>query len=122
MVTSQPIDKISVCHCNSCQRWNGSPSFTLDCKEDVIIEGENSVTRFASSQWGERAFCQRCGTHLYYHSHSPSSYYVSAALFAESRHANLAMQIFVDSKPNYYHFIEIIPMLTEQNMIKLMNK
>lgn len=63
--THQPIDKISVCHCGMCQRWNGGPGFSVDCHDDVVIEGEEAVTRFASSQWGERAFCQRCGTHLF---------------------------------------------------------
>ncbi|AMG66333.1 GFA family protein [Providencia stuartii] len=120
--THQPIDKISVCHCSMCQRWNGGPGFSVDCHDDVVIEGEEAVTRFASSQWGERAFCQRCGTHLFYHLHSPSSYYVSAALFEESQHAEMAMQIFVESKPKYYNFIEKTPMLTEQDIMKLMAK
>lgn len=37
--THQPIDKISVCHCGMCQRWNGGPGFSVDCHDDVVIEG-----------------------------------------------------------------------------------
>ncbi|HEF8774707.1 GFA family protein [Providencia manganoxydans] len=122
IATQQPVDKISVCHCEMCQRWNGGPSFTIDCHSDVSIDGEEFITRFASSEWAERAFCKQCGTHLFYHLHTPSSYYVSSTLFGETKSATLAMQIFVDSKPAYYNFVEKTPMLTEQDIISLMSK
>ncbi|EMI5489795.1 GFA family protein [Providencia stuartii] len=122
IATQQPVDKISVCHCEMCQRWNGGPSFTIDCHSDVSIDGEEFITRFASSEWAERAFCKQCGTHLFYHLHTPSSYYVSSTLFEETKSATLAMQIFVDSKPAYYNFVEKTPMLTEQDIISLMSK
>ncbi|EKT62165.1 GFA family protein [Providencia burhodogranariea] len=120
--TNQSLNKINVCHCSMCQRWNGGPGFSIDCHDDITIEGEESVTRFASSQWGERGFCQRCGTHLFYHLNSPSSYYVAAALFDESKNADMSLQIFVDSKPKYYNFIEKTVMLTEQDIINMMSK
>lgn len=120
VTTSKAVDQVSVCHCGMCQKWNGGPGFSIDCDTDLQIEGKGSVTTFSSSQWGERAFCKQCGTHLYYHLISPSKYYVSAALFEDSKQAQMSMQIYVDSKPNYYNFIEKTPMLTEQDIMKMM--
>ncbi|EKT58612.1 GFA family protein [Providencia sneebia] len=118
--THQSIDKISVCHCDMCQRWNGGPGFSIDCQDDVSIDGADSITCFASSSWGERAFCKQCGTHLFYHLLSPSSYYVSAALFDEAKEAKMTMQIFIENKPKYYNFVEKTPMLTEQDIMNMM--
>ncbi|MGG4607375.1 GFA family protein [Providencia sp. Me31A] len=87
VTTSKAVDQVSVCHCGMCQKWNGGPSFSIDCDADLQIEGKESMTTFSSSQWGERAFCNQCGTHLYYHLISPSKYYVSATLFEGSKQA-----------------------------------
>lgn len=92
----------------------------VDCGSDLHIEGQDSVTTFVSSQWGERAFCKQCGTHLFYHLINPSTYYVSATLFEDSKQAQLAMQIYIDSKPKYYNFVEQTAMLTEQDILKMM--
>lgn len=79
------------------------------------------MTIFASSQWGERAFCKNCGSHLFYHLLSPSTYYASAALFKESQDAQMSMQIYIDSKPKYYNFVEKTPMLTEKDIMEMMS-
>ncbi|MEX6210808.1 GFA family protein [Providencia huaxiensis] len=97
-----------------------STGFSIDGGSNLTIEGKEAITVFASSSWGERAFCKHCGTHLFYHLISPSTYYVSAALFEESKNAQMSMQIYIESKPKYYNFVEKTPMLTEQDIIKLM--
>lgn len=117
---SKSVDQISVCHCGMCQKWSGGPGFSIDGGSNLTIEGKEAITVFASSSWGERAFCKHCGTHLFYHLISPSTYYVSAALFEESKNAQMSMQIYIESKPKYYNFVEKTPMLTEQDIIKLM--
>lgn len=118
--TNKAVDKISVCHCGMCQKWNGGPGFSVDCGHDLHIEGQDSITTFASSVWGERTFCKHCGTHLFYHLINPSTYYASATLFEDSKQAQLAMQIYIDSKPKYYNFVEQTAMLTEQDILKMM--
>ncbi|OEJ08125.1 hypothetical protein BHE89_13875 [Shigella sp. FC1967] len=63
--TAQDISEISVCHCSMCLRWNGGPGFSIDCKSDLKIDGEENITRYDSSLRGERAFCNQCGSHLF---------------------------------------------------------
>ncbi|MCD2530010.1 GFA family protein [Providencia huaxiensis] len=121
ITTAKDISHVSVCHCGMCQKWNGGPGFSVDCGNDLIVEGQEAVTIFASSEWGERAFCKNCGSHLFYHLLSPSTYYVSATLFKESKDAQMSMQIYIDSKPQYYNFVERTPMLTEKDIMEMMS-
>lgn len=58
ITTAKDISHVSVCHCGMCQKWNGGPGFSVDCGNDLMVEGQESVSIFASSQWGERAFCK----------------------------------------------------------------
>src|SRR5687768_16408905 len=49
-----------ICHCGMCRRWAGGPVFGASAS-GVKFEGEEHITRYASSEWAERGFCSRCG-------------------------------------------------------------
>ncbi|REF28496.1 hypothetical protein BDD26_3412 [Xenorhabdus cabanillasii] len=118
--TNQSIENINACHCETCQKWNGGPFLSVDCKNDLqVTSGNENVSTYPSSEWAERAFCKNCGTHLFYHLHQPSTYIVPVALFENSNSGKLSTQIYVDSKPGYYNFVEKTPMLTEQDILNL---
>lgn len=52
------------CHCRMCQRWSGGLFLCFEAVADTVtVTGE--VARFASSDFSERAFCPRCGSHLW---------------------------------------------------------
>ena len=56
--------RIGACHCRMCQRWSGGLFLNFAAEaEAVSVSGE--VTRYASSAFAERAFCPRCGSHLW---------------------------------------------------------
>ena len=56
--------RIGACHCRMCQRWSGGLFVLFDAEaRGVTVEGP--VTRFASSDFAERAFCSVCGSHLW---------------------------------------------------------
>ncbi len=57
--------RVGACHCRMCQRWSGGLflCFTADASA-VTVSGE--VTRYRSSAFAERAFCSRCGSHLWF--------------------------------------------------------
>ena len=71
---------------------------------------------YPSSQWAERAFCKRCGTHLYYKLLATGEYFVPAGAF-DSGDFELASQIYIDKKPSYYRLPTRLPLLTEQQVI-----
>ena len=92
-----------ICHCDMCRRWSGGPLFAVDGGSDVSFEGEENIGVYQSSDWAERGFCKICGSNLYYRLKQKNQFVRMAGLFDESDYI-LDHQIFIDSKPDYYHF------------------
>ncbi|MDP2248374.1 MAG: GFA family protein [Nitrosomonadales bacterium] len=116
-INSPAAKEIGACHCGFCRRWGGGPLLAVHCGPDVEFEGSEHITVFASSSWAVRAFCSKCGTHLYYKLLASGEYFVPAGVF-ENTDFELASQIYIDNKPSYYSFANQTPMLTEQQVIE----
>ena len=116
---SGPPGPLGYCHCGQCRRASGS-AFGANAdvaKSDFrFASGVELVREFESSPGVFRAFCSRCGTHLYYRLLATGEYFVPAGVF-ESNDFELASQIYIDKKPGYYAFANQTPMLTEQQVI-----
>lgn len=97
---------IGACHCTMCLRWGGGPLFAAECESDVYFEGAESISTFSSSEWAERGFCQKCGTHLFYRLKQEGHYAIPIGLFESGDQWTLAEQIFIDEKPSFYSFAE----------------
>ena len=76
----------------------------IDCADSVKILDEVSVTRYASSEWAERGFCSKCGTHLFYYLKPNNQYHLPIGLLKTEDNYNFTHQIFIDEKPEYYEF------------------
>ncbi|MCC2617171.1 GFA family protein [Aestuariibacter halophilus] len=95
---------VGACHCSMCRTWGGGPLLALECGSDVHFTGQDNIGRFASSDWAERGFCRRCGTHLFYHLREQDAYILPAGLLDLSAELMLDHEIFVDEQPPYYCF------------------
>jgi hypothetical protein len=98
--------KLGACHCGMCRKWGGGPFLSIHTEQDVVIEGADSVAIFESSQWAERGFCGRCGTHLFYRLKGNAHYALPVGLFDDLQWT-LEEQIFIDEKPPYYDFANV---------------
>jgi len=94
----------AACHCNMCRRWGGGPYLAVECGTDVSFDNEQAITRYDSSDWGQRGFCAKCGTHLFYFLKPAGQYFVPAGLLDIEPQLHLSHQIFFDEKPDYYDF------------------
>lgn len=112
-ITAETHTEINACHCGMCQRWGGGPLLSVHCGSDLQITGKESVGIFRSSDWAERGFCSKCGTHLYYRLVPADDYAVPVGLFQDGTAFSFDEQIFVDKKPPYYAFSNPTRMLTE---------
>lgn len=112
-VSAPDNTRMSACHCGMCRRWGGAPMLAVHCGAGVQITGAETITTFQSSDWAERAFCSRCGTHLYYRLIPADEYVLSVGLFQDEVEFEFKEQIFVDRKPSSYHFAERTEELTE---------
>lgn len=106
------------CHCGMCRRWGGGPFLSLGCGTQLRFErGKDAVALFDSSEWGQRAFCTHCGSHLFYRLRAQGTYYVSAGLFGEVEGLRLESEIFIDRKPAWYAFANPTRKMTEAEVI-----
>ncbi|MGF1481776.1 MAG: GFA family protein [Cyanophyceae cyanobacterium] len=102
--TSSLNRHVAACHCNMCRKWGGGALLAAECGSDVSFSGEENIGVYPSSDWAERGFCQRCGSHLFYRLKQNSQYYIPVGLFDNSEGLVLRHQVFIDEKPEYYAF------------------
>lgn len=96
--------EVSACHCSTCSTWQGGPMMGVDCGDSLKMSDESSVVRYESSEWAERGFCNKCGTHLFYYLKPANQYHVPAGLLQTDEEYSLTHQIFIEEKPKYYDF------------------
>ena len=82
----------------------GGPLMAVDCGTDVLFEGEENISVFNSSEWAERGFCRKCGSHLFYRLKESKQYIVPVGLFDDNSTFVFDHQVFIDEKPSFYCF------------------
>jgi hypothetical protein len=87
-----------------CRKWGGGALLAIEGGSDVSFEGEENIGVYQSSQWAERGFCKKCGSHLFYRLKDNSQYYIPAGIFERDEDFVLEHQVFIDEKPEYYSF------------------
>ncbi len=109
-------NQIGVCHCKMCRRWGGGPLFASEFGTAVSFEGAEHIATFSSSEWAERGFCRRCGTHLFYRLKDNHHYAIPVGLFDDSEDWQFAEQVFIEQKPGFYSFAEDTKTLTGEQL------
>lgn len=83
------------CHCRMCQRWSGALFVCFNAPADAVtVTGE--VARYQSTDFAERAFCPRCGSHLWMRDTGGDSYDLMPGLFDAARAIPLTSEIYTD--------------------------
>ena len=100
---------IGACHCEMCRRWTGSALLAASVPAAGITwEGEAHIKTLQSSEWAERAWCQRCGTGLYYHmtldNEMSASVELPIGLFDDPNGFVMESEIFFDCKPDSFAY------------------
>jgi hypothetical protein len=114
-----PSNKIGACHCGMCRKWGGGPFMEINCGTDISFEGKDNITVYNSSNWAERGFCKKCGTHLFYRLKENKQHMVPVGVFDNQEHLVFKNQVFIDKKPSYYSFTNKTNNLTEKEMFEI---
>jgi hypothetical protein len=98
-VAGEHDPRVGACHCRMCQRWSGGLFLCFNAKAGAVtVTGD--VARYRSSTFAERAFCPRCGSHLWFNDvengAEPESYELMPGLFDAARGWPLRSEIYVD--------------------------
>lgn len=107
------------CHCSMCRKWGSGPFMEVECGTSVRFEGEENITVFNSSEWGERGFCAKCGTNLFYRIKESGSTGIAAGVIDDMTGFEMIAQVCIDDKPPYYSFAEKTRELTCADMFEL---
>ncbi len=94
-------DTVGVCHCAMCRRWTSGPWMAVQAP-GCTISGE-TLAVFSSSDFAERGFCTRCGTHIFHRPKDGPELAISAGLLPCEGLA-ITREIFHDAKPPWYRF------------------
>ncbi|MCM8527850.1 MAG: GFA family protein [Lentisphaeraceae bacterium] len=119
--TAAMSTNVGACHCNMCRKWAGGPFMAVDCKDDVTISGQEYVSIYNSSEWAERAFCSKCGTHLFYRLKQNNQHIMAAGFFDNESRLDFDHQIFIDEKPEYYSFQNETHNMTGEEVFAMFN-
>lgn len=112
------------CHCKMCQRWAGSALLAINVKSDAVTwEGTDRIRRLQSSDWAERAWCEGCGSGLWYRVTAEGpwqhDYEIPIGLFDDASGLNLTREIFIDRKPDSFALDGDHDRLTEAETLAL---
>ena len=108
--------EVDVCHCSMCQQWTGSMYAGIEASE-FTITGEEAISTYASSSWAERAFCSKCGSHLWYKFTPTGTRTFLAGMFDLPEGLPIKHQIFIDEKPDWYDLAQDSPKKTSAEII-----
>jgi hypothetical protein len=105
---------VSVCHCGQCRRWGGGgPLIAVRFRGGLTFDAAETLVWYPSSDHGERGFCSRCGSSLFWRAPGQEND-ASASLGAlqEDHGLEIAHHIWVEDKPGWYDFADDKPRYT----------
>jgi hypothetical protein len=109
---SEPFD-CGWCHCRTCQLTSGAPAMVFASVPEgdlVWTQGADSVKSVASSSFGHRTFCGRCGTpFLMKVNHQPETVDFSVATLDEPGATAPGFHIFWGSKVPWFDRGDSLP-------------
>lgn len=112
---------VHACHCSICRRQTSGVIMTIDVEQGSLqFTQDQHLSIYNSSDWGERGFCNYCGTNLFWRTKDQSYCNINAfALDQQPQDIKFDMEIFIDNKPEFYAFNNETKKLTEADVIAL---
>ncbi len=95
---------VVVCHCGMCRRWTGGPLMFVDIDGVPSFEGRDLIRVYRSSEKGERGFCTRCGSVLFWKVADEEVYTFTAGALDNTSSLAFTREIFIEEKPHFYVF------------------
>ena len=101
---------VSVCHCGQCRRWSAGPLMVTRFEDGVSLAEGSPLAWYASSDHGERGFCARCGSTLFWRVPGAGrNWEVSVNALGDGHGLAIAEHIWVDFQPGWYAFADNAP-------------
>ncbi len=100
---SGPISDVVACHCTQCRKQSGHYYAATDIPDGaLVIEGEENLTWYRSSEEAKRGFCKTCGSALFWKNQRDDFTAVLAGSLDGATGLRLAKHIYCADKGDYY--------------------
>ena len=110
---SLPSKWVAHCHCTLCQRAHGAAFVTwagFEADQVDVAADEGALRWFASSAAGERAFCAKCGSSMFFRSGQwPGELHLARALFIEPIDREPQAHVFFDTHVSWVDLADALP-------------
>lgn len=104
------LPRPDACHCTGCRKQTGHYLVSTDVpKAALTIEGEESLTWFASSKSIRRGFCGTCGSTLFWEPLHRDWIGIAMGAFDAPTGTMLGHHIYVGEKGDYYAITDDLP-------------
>jgi hypothetical protein len=101
---------VVVCHCGQCQRNHGyAPGYTAARKAELVIEGEENVAWYRSSEAAQRGFCRRCGSSLFWSAEGRDTLSITAGSLNPPTGLKTVLHIMTADRRDYYTIADGVP-------------
>lgn len=102
-------ETFGVCHCEMCRRWTGSALLEVSVPEgSVTWQGAAHIATRATTSWGERAWCDACGSGLYFRYTQEGEFSgkldIPLGIFDDPSGFTMTHEIYIDHKPDSFGF------------------
>ena len=84
-----------------CQQWTGGGPLINVHVETLSIEDDSFIGRYHASEWGERCFCTKCGSTLFWKMQGKLSRSLAVGLLDDQTGLEMAEEIFADRRPEW---------------------
>ena len=121
-IETGPEPEVGACHCGMCQKWAGSAGVALTVTPGtMVIEGEDNIGHYTSSDWAKRTFCRTCGSSLYYELTAPGpqqgTRYLLVGLIDDPTGLHLNLEIFHDRRSGVFTYADETKKMTEAEVM-----
>ncbi|GGJ78444.1 GFA family protein [Pseudomonas matsuisoli] len=106
------IQKIGHCHCSMCRKAHGAAfaSFVnVPAEAFRLLEGEDSLGAYHSSEQVTRTFCKQCGSSLQFIDRRAKHIGVAAGTLDSALPRTEQYHLYVDSKADWYNLDDRLP-------------
>ena len=104
---------VGLCHCGQCRRWSAGPFMVAWFEGGIRLEEAAALRWYASSDRGERGFCGRCGSTLFWRRPGAArDWGASVNAFGDAHGLEIGEHVWVEDAPGWYAFADAAPRRT----------
>ena len=110
-------DTFAVCYCRMCQQWASGVFMGVQSTAFDVTAGAEYLTVAKTSDWADRAFCNQCGSNIYYHARDNGAPTVALGSLDDTNGLIPRVQYYIDKKPAGFSLGEDTQTMTEAECI-----